>query len=372
LHRRSTDGAALSGSSGSSSSSNGRTDSDSVAASTSPDDYYQEPPFLQRRHCDECQKELGENGVCACAPGVAVVPSSPLPSAPRVLSPVLSVSSRGDEDTSPIHTPDVDQIPDEEGISVEITEVNQEPDGDAGSDKSADPRDPWGQTQGGWGLWAGPESKTWTVTDAVEIQTGGPKTPSPAPISKGSEPQEPPSTTPPLAETEEASTFLYSSDERMTLTLRSFLGAGSHGTVVSADWAEGQRQVAVKVSHKLYISELDCAEPGLKNLKKELDVLKALKTSREYRELGSNFFPELFKSWQDTKNVYFVMDLYPWNLEDLRWADPDWDVTTGDKVLWAAEMVRFRLAFVPLPYSRIPADSRCPSPPSDADITPRH
>ena len=156
----------------------------------------------------------------------------------------------------------------------------------------------------------------------------------------------PPTYTPhPPVETKEASTILRSSDGRMALTLRKFLGAGSYGKVVSADWEEGHRLVAVKVSHKIFISELDGTESGLKGLKNELDVLKALNQSREYRELGSNFFPELLKSWQDTKNVYFVMAIYPWNLEDLRWADPNWDVTPGDKILWAAEMVCSLLAF---------------------------
>jgi len=276
---------------------------------------------------------------------------------------VLSAPSRGGEDTSPTHTPDVDQIPDEGGISVEITEIKQEPNVDAGSDRSAGPRDPRGQTQGECGKWVERGIKTWAVTNTVEVQTDEPKNSSPTPAF---------STAPPSAETEEASASFYSPGERMTLTPHNPLGAGSHGTVVSADWAEGQRRVAVKVSHKLYISELDRTEPGLRNLKKELEILKVLKMSREYHELGSNFFPELFKSWQDAENVYFVMDLYPWNLEDLRWADPDWDVTTGDKILWSAEMVRFHLAFMPLPCSHIHADSRSPSSPSDADITPQH
>lgn len=213
---------------------------------------------------------------------------------------------------------------------MEITEV--------GPNKVAHPCDPWDQIQER-SQWGDPEAiVTWAFTNDVEVQT---KTPSPP------------------AETEGTPTFLLSSDGRMTLALRSFLGAGSHGTVVSADWAEGYRQVAVKISHKLFISELDSTEPGLKNLKNELDVLKALKQSREYGELGSKFFPELFKSWQDGKNVYFVMDLYPWNLEDLRWVNSDWDATTGDKILWTAEMVRFHFAFVSLSCSPIPADSWC-------------
>lgn len=123
----------------------------------------------------------------------------------------------------------------------------------------------------------------------------------------------------------------------MTLALREFLGAGTYGKVVSADWTETRRQVAVKVSHKHFISELDHGESGLKTLRDELEVLKVLKQSREWGELGSNFFPELFKSWQDAKNVYFVMDMYMQNLEELRRADPKWDV--GDKILCAAEMV---------------------------------
>ena len=265
-----------------------------------------------------------------------------------------------------MHTSGVDQIPDEEGIRVEIAEVEQgvEPKhpGNARSDVVARPHYLWGQLQEEEIQWGDPETTvTWTITNEVEI--------------RAEEPQELFATTttpPPPAETEESSALLVSSDERMTLTVRNFLGAGAHGTVVSADWAEGCRQVAVKVSHKLFISELDYTEPGLKNLKNELDVLKALKLSREYGELGSNFFPELFKSWQDAKNVYFAMDVYPWNLEDLRWANSDWDASIGDKLLWTAEMVCFHFAFASLSCSPISADSRRSGPASNANFTPRH
>lgn len=232
-------------------------------------------------------------------PGVAVIP---LPLPWDALSPTLSDSSEEDEDGSLIHA---DQIPDEEGVQEDVSRVRQ------GVELDRAECDPWGQEEGD--KWEG-----LLVTNEAETQTGQP----------------------PLAVTEESPT-IFSSDGRMTLTVRNFLGAGAHGTVLAADWTEGLRQVAVKVSHKLFISELDCTEPGLRNLKNELDVLKALKRSREYGSLGSNFFPELFKSWQDEKNVYFAMDLYPWNLDDLRWADPNWDASVGDKILWTAEMVRF-------------------------------
>jgi hypothetical protein len=241
---------------------------------------------------------------------------------------------------------------------VEITEVEH-------PSRAGDASYLWGQLQETGSQWGDPEIVvTWTVMNEVEIRTDA---------FDGLEPSDttPTYVSPPPAETDEATT-LFSSDGRMSLTPRDSLGAGSYGTVVSADWVEGQRRVAVKVSHKLFISELDCTEPGLRNLKNELDVLKALKQSREYGELGSNFFPELFKSWQDAKNVYFVMELYPWNLEDLRWANPDWDASTGDKLLWAAEMVRFRFTFVPLSRSCVPADSWCSGPPPNADLTPRH
>ena len=217
--------------------------------------------------------------------------------------------------------------------------------GDAGSGKIARCRDLWGQVEEEF-QWGDPETVSWTVqSSGCWVQTRKLEASSPTPAFKGPEPHE--SSTPlSSAETEE-SLPLASPDGWMYLTLRKFLGAGSHGTVVSADWAQGMRQVAVKVSHKLFISELDCTEPGLRNLKNELDVLKALKKAREHCQLGSNFFPELFKSWQDEKNVYFVMDLYPWNLEDLRWADPNWDATVGDKILWTAEMVCFHFPCVP-------------------------
>lgn len=304
--------------------------------------------------------------MCACVPGKALVPPTPLSSPLRVLFP--SPSDPSEEDASSVHTSDAGQIPDEGDIQVEITEVKQpERSGDAGC--------LWGQYQeeGSQGSqWEDPEVVvTWTFTNEVEIRTEECKTP-----SDGPEPREPSGTTPiytspPPPETDESST-VFSSDRQMSLTLRNFLGAGAHGTVLSADWAEGQRQVAVKVSHKLFISELDYTEPGLKNLKNELDVLKALKQSREYGELGSKFFPELFKSWQDAKNVYFAMDLYPWNLEDLRWANPNWDASTGDKILWAAEMVCFWFAFFLLPRLCIPADSWCSGSSSDANIASRH
>jgi len=316
-----------------------------VSVPTSPDEDYEEPPSLLKRHCDECRSELGETETCVRALHVAVALPSPLSPSPRALS---STFSRGD--ASSTHTCNTGQIPDDGGIQVEITEVHQGAKLQLTGDAKPEDCEPWGQIQGN--QWGDPVTvATWNFTDGVEVQTGTPSPP---------------------AETEGTSTFLLSSDGRMTLALCNFLGAGSHGTVVSADWAESYRQVAVKISHKLFISELDSTEPGLRNLKNELDVLKALKQSREYGELGSNFFPELFKSWQDAKNVYFVMDLYPWNLEDLRWANPDWEATTGDKILWTAEMVCFHFAFAPLSYSSISVDSWCPGFASHADLTPRH
>jgi len=288
-----------------------------VTTPTSSDRCCQEPPSLQRRCCDECRNELEEDETCACVPGVAVIPPP--------LSSTLSASSGEDEDGSSIRTPDPDQIPDEEDVRGDVSGVRP------GVKLDRAESDPWGQEEGDqWG--------NLLVTNEVGIQAVQPQITSP---------------NPPLAETEEAPT-IFSSDGRMTLTIRKFLGAGAHGTVLAADWSEGLRQVAVKVSHKLFISELDCTEPGLRNLKNELDVLKALKRSREYGSLGSNFFPELFKSWQDEKNAYFVMDLYPWNLDDLRWADPSWDASVGDKILWTAEMVCFCFASILLSRSHAP------------------
>ena len=256
---------------------------------------------------------------------VADVVAIPLPPPRLILSSTLSASSREDVDGSSVHTSDTDQIPDEEDVRGYISGVGQ------GVEPDRADSDPWGQESvAQWGALL--------VTNEVESQTGQPQTSSPSP---------------PPAETEGAPT-VFSSDGRMTLTVRNFLGAGAHGTVLSADWSEGLRQVAVKVSHKLFISELDCTDPGLRNLKNELDVLKALKRSREYGSLGSNFFPELFKSWQDEKNVYFVMDLYPWNLDDLRWADSNWDASVGDKILWTAEMVCFCFVSIQLSYSQTP------------------
>lgn len=343
----------------------------------SSDAGHQEPPSLQTRHCDKCLSELRESELRACAQDVAVIPPRPLSPPPRPLSPVPSDSPREDEDASPIHISDVGQIPDEEGVPVEITEVNRgvEPEnpGNTKSDEAERPRDQWGQVEEDGVQWGDPEIVTWTIESFGGWISSKKSEISPTPAFEGPEPQEPSDTcTPPSsAETEEALT-IYSPDGRMYLTLRNFLGAGSHGTVVSADWAEGSRQVAIKVSHKLFISELDCTDSGLRNLKNELDILKALKQSREYRQLGSNFFPELFKSWQDDKNVYFVMDLYPWNLEDLRWADPNWDATVGDKILWTAEMVCLHFLFLSLSCPPIPADPRCPGSPPHADIAPGH
>lgn len=309
---------------------------------TSSDGCYEEPPSLQRR-CDECRSKLEEDETCVCESGVAVIP---LPPPGRVLSSTLSVSSKEDEEVRSVQTSDPDQIPDEEDIRWDVSRVKRGVELDCAEGTESDP---WGQEE--VDQWGG-----LLVTNEVETQTGQPPISSPNPIP---------------AETEEAPT-IFSSDGRMTLTVRNFLGAGAHGTVLSADWTEGLRQVAVKVSHKLFISELDCTEPGLRNLKNELDVLKALKRSREYGSLGSNFFPELFKSWQDEKNVYFVMEMYPWNLDDLRWADPNWDASAGDKILWTAEMVRFRFSSIPLSRSHTPTDSRCSGSPPHADLTSRH
>ena len=203
---------------------------------------------------------------------------------------------------------------------MENTEVTQETEPEHPRNAS----DPWAQ------FW----------DEEAEAWAGGSKISSSTPADE-QESCDPPIPASPMIESEEVPTSLVSPDQQMKLTLRKFLGEGAHGTVVSADWAEGDRQVAVKVSHKLFISELDCTEPGLRDLKNELDVLKALKRSREHHRLGSNFLPELLKSWQDDTNVYFVMDLYPWNLEGLRWATPDWDASTEDKILWTAEMVCF-------------------------------
>jgi hypothetical protein len=330
-----------------------------VSTHSSPE--YRQPPSLSKRQSEECHSELGENEARACIPGVAVVsPSRVSPPLPP-LSTTSSDPSR--DDSGSVHTSDADQIPDED-IQVEIADLKQE----AVTGHPEYASNPWGQPQEEGSRWLDHETfvTSWTVTDEVKIQPEGPTTSFPDPAFDGQEPQDPPTCVSPST----TPTLLSSSDGRMNLILRSFLGAGAHGTVVSADWEEGCRQVAIKVSHKLFISELECTEPGLKHLKNELDVLKAVKQSREYHELGSNFFPELFKSWQDDKNVYFVMDLYPWNLEDLRWANADWDASANDKVLWAAEMVRFELAFFPLSCSCIPADSRRSGTPPSADPAP--
>lgn len=235
---------------------------------------------------------------------------------------------------------------------MEITQVKRETDhqhsGDARSDEALHLHDSWGQTEGNESGWE--DSEDFVLQDLSSI---------------------PPACTPPHpTEAEEVSTILQSSDQEMTLSLRDFLGAGTYGKVVSAHWREGCRSVAVKVSHKLFISELDCTEQGLRHLKNELDVLKALKQSREDRELGSNFFPDLYKSWQDVKNVYFVMEMYECSLEHLRWANLDWDATTGDKLLWAAEMVWLRDTFLSSSYSRNSADSWCSGSPPHANFTP--
>lgn len=252
---------------------------------------------------------------------IAVVLPTPASPYRRQLSPIFSTSQK--DDASSIHTSDEDQVPDKEGVQVEITQLKQETDsqGVINTKSNEDPRfcDWWGQTHENEGQW----------DSEVVLQAC---------------PEIKPTCTPP-SEVEGAPATLQSSDSKMTLTLCNFLGAGSYGKVVSADWEEGYRPVAVKVSHKLFISELDWTEQGLRHLKNELDILKALKLSRECCELGSNFFPELLKSWQDAKNVYFVMEKYMCNLEDLRWVDPNWDATPGDKMLWSAEMVCLPIAF---------------------------
>lgn len=216
------------------------------------------------------------------------------------------------------------QVPDEEGVPVEITQLREETKplqaGDDKPDEAPHADDWWAPTQekeNGWG------SEVGVLQELSSIP--------------------PTCSTPDPAEDEK---LLLSTDGRMTLVLRNFLGAGSYGRVLSADWIEGgRRRVAVKVSHKPYISEQDWAERGLKNLQEELTILKALKEARRWSDLGSNFFPDLLKSWQDAKNVYFVMEKYHCNLEQLRYTDSKWDAPAGDKLLWAAEMVRLRAAF---------------------------
>lgn len=214
------------------------------------------------------------------------------------------------------------QVPGEEGVPVETTQLKEtksQKAEDAKPDETPYAGDWWGQTreeENGWG------------SDLQELSSI-PQT------CSASHPAE-------------AEKILLSSDRRMTLVLRDFLGAGSYGKVLSADWVEdGRRPIAVKVSHKLFISENDWADRGLNRLQDELAILKALKESRDYRELGSNFFPDSLKSWQDAKNVYFVMERYHCNLEELRFADPAWDAPVGDKLLWTAEMVCLHISFCP-------------------------
>ena len=335
-------------SSGSSSSPPSSVDGESESGVTSPDEGDQEPLSILKR-CDECNVELGEKETCVCIPAIAIASPSP----PRAPSPTPSTSSTNEASSTRVSNGG--QIPDEAGRQVEITQVEEEADlRQIGESKFDEVTDPWGQTQEGESQWKDIEAVFgWTELQGL---SSSPATSAPSLLD----------------ESDEASTSLSSSDGRMTLTMRNFLGAGSYGKVVSADWVEGHRQVAIKVSHKLFISELDCAEPGLRTLRNELEVLKALKQSREYHDLGSNFFPELFKSWQDANNVYFVMDIYPWNLEQLRWADPSWDVTTGDKILWTAEMVCLHFVFGLSSRSQRPTDSWCSGTPPDEDPAPRH
>lgn len=322
---------------------NGDPDSDPI----SPDGEGQEPSPLPKSPCGEHGSEPGGNVTCTCIPAMIGALPNPLSPPSWPLPPAATSNFLGPNDNvSSIHS----QASAGEGLQVEITQVNQEAAGDVGSDDIPQFHGSWGETQEGESGWG--DSDVALLHDFSST---------------------PPASTPPHpGEAEQVPTILLSSDSRMTLTLRNFLGAGTYGKVVSADWREGCRSVAVKVSHKLFISENDYTEQGLRHLENELEVLKALKQSRERCEQGSNFFPELFKSWQDAKNVYFVMEMYMCNLEDLRWADPDWDATTGDKILWAAEMVRSHIAFVPPSRSRNLADSWPPSSPSDASFTPRH
>lgn len=302
------DGADLSGFSSSTSNGTGLTDDESESDFTAPD-------FVedQKRHSllqgdrEEYGSEQEENATGICVPAVAAL----LPSSPSSPPPAPSTPN---DDIGSIHTSDVDPEPGEKGIEVEITQVEQETEshdiGDIKPSEGTDCLDSWFQ--------AGEDDPRWD-SDALELQV----------LSTPTSPQ--------LVEPDER---LNSSDGRMSLILRGFLGAGSYGRVVSADWTEDyEHSVAVKISHKIYISELDFADQGLKRLKEELVILRALNESRENDNLGSKFFPELLKSWQDEKNVYFVMEKYQCNLLNLRGADPDWDASIGDKILWTAEMV---------------------------------
>lgn len=282
-------------------------------------------------------------------PTITVVPPAP-PSPPR-LSPAPSTFP--EDDVVSLGTSDAGQASDQEGIKVEIVQVEQETDPQQTGDMNEVTYfyDSWGQANESWS-WGDSVGNDCLLQDFSSS---------------------PPASTPPTqAVAEEVSPPLFSRDGRMILNLRNFLGAGTYGKVVSAEWADGCRSVAVKISNKLYISELDCTDQGLKYLKNELDVLKALKQSRERYEPGSNFFPELLKSWQDVKNVYFVMEMYACSLHDLRSTDLNWDPPAGDKLLWTAEMVRLRVCSVPSSCSCDSVDSWRPGPPSDADFAPRH
>lgn len=332
------------GTNSSSPSNNRPVDSEFNPDSTSPDGGHQGPSSLK---CDECKTDPEENTTCTRIPTITVIPPAPL-SPPR-LSPAPSTFP--EDDAVSLGTSDDCQAPGQEGIKVEIIRVEQESDPQFSGETNEVTCfcDSWGQANESWG-WGD------SVGNGCILQDFS---------------SSPPASTPPnQTGAEEVSPPLFSRDGRMVLSLRNFLGAGTYGKVLSAEWTDGCRSVAVKISNKLYISELDCTDQGLKYLKNELEVLKALKESRERRDPGSNFFPELLKSWQDVKNVYFVMEMYACSLHDLRSTDLNWDPPAGDKLLWAAEMVCLHLDFVPSPCSRNSVDTWRPSPPSDAGFTP--
>ncbi|KAF4578243.1 hypothetical protein EYR40_001592 [Pleurotus pulmonarius] len=94
------------------------------------------------------------------------------------------------------------------------------------------------------------------------------------------------------------------------------IGRGSFGRVVYTKvTGKARGVVAVKVLNKIDLTLQRCAGSGNSGLCAG-DIKKEFEIMRLASESESKFLAPLLASFQDTRNIYFVLPLYPSNLED--------------------------------------------------------
>ncbi|KAF7441362.1 hypothetical protein PC9H_001712 [Pleurotus ostreatus] len=94
------------------------------------------------------------------------------------------------------------------------------------------------------------------------------------------------------------------------------IGRGSFGRVVYTKvTGKARGVVAIKVLNKIELTLQRCTGSGNSGLHPE-DIKKEFEIMRLASESDSKFLAPLLASFQDTKNIYFVLPLYPSNLED--------------------------------------------------------